>query len=137
MEIENVIKEFKRLGFSNKQSRSYSSFLMKEYAQLNLQLSNDEIISTIENELTVLTRAIEHNTSKELILLPEVFDHKYGHWHSLMWIVGRYYMNANKDDIPPSYMKIVEIINTKEENRMCSTVAAKILHSIKSMRESH
>lgn len=127
MEVENVINTFKNLGYSTTESRSYSSSLMKDYGKLNLQLSDAEIMSTIKTELTALSTAIQNNQTEEFVILPESFDHKYGHWYSLMWIVGRYYLNSNKEHIPEFYMKIISIINKREANRMCSGVISNIL----------
>ena len=52
---------------------------------------NEKDIKTIiRSDLVYLSQKIEKRISREFMALPEIFEDKYGHWHVLSWIVGRW-----------------------------------------------
>lgn len=128
--IHIIIKNFKINGFDdNNISKKYLSNLLENYEE-NI---NDDILikQMIKDELIILKNHININKENEFILLPETFDHKMGHWYSLLWITSRWFKNCKSiNELPEWYIKIVDILNIKEENRTCENVVSQLLESL-------
>lgn len=128
-DIKSIIKKFSEYGFDDFNfSKQYKIELYKKWKQDD-NLSDQDILKIIKDELLILSKFIKDNMEKEFICLPESFDYKYGHWNSFQWIIGRWYMEAKTiKDVPEWYRNIISITNKKEYKRQVIDLIDQILN---------
>jgi hypothetical protein len=90
------------------------------------------IRATIINELGRLLSAIAAHANQEFLLLPEIFDAKYGHLAVYEYICSRWFTDVkNVDDLPGWYISLIAIANDKKAaDRTVRTLATKTLQSL-------
>ncbi len=102
----------------------------------SLAPSEEEIITVkalIIQELNTLINIIEKHESDECLILPEVFDYKFGHWSLVLWIIGRHWVAQNRFKealLPRWYLEITNILSTPSSNglpRCCKVIVVRIL----------
>ena len=109
--IEDVIYNFDRKGFYSKKYLDKLSVRWEE-----LDCDEYEIMCIIILELEVLLNKIILNQKKELIILPQIFDRKYGHDSALKWILGRWFLD--KEKLPVWYEYILDIVKIRNVDQL-------------------
>ncbi len=130
--INGVINKFDMRGFSRNGAMSYMGELQEEWKEQYdvLPTGSSSIRALIRRDLKCLLKAIQEHTEKEFVLLLETFDHKYGHWNSLHYILTRWYwmMKDEKIDRFEWYKQMGKINDeTAGKTRYCSDLVKQMV----------
>ena len=132
--IDEVIDNFACCNFND--ATPYMERLKIEWEKQydHLSRNSNDMKNSVLDDLKILCAKIKENEEKEIIILPETFDHKYGHWNSFFWIVSRWYWFMKDKNIVIFYWYILLADENKkyvEKNRMCKKLVDNILSNEK------
>lgn len=134
--IANVINAFATLKFDDAAGENglvtYKTNMYKNHAPPS-DANVDEMRATVFAEFVTFAEAIKRHHAREIVALPETFDHKYGHWHVFQWIVGRWFRGLGPDDmhmVPLWYKNLIAIANKRDIGRQCLDVVGQCVASM-------